>query len=338
MKSIATQYWWHGSCRIVSLPPRFVQVALMTWIVLPTTLLIAKQGRALAFGVLLSSMLLAGCASNAPAPQTPAPSVITAPPRAERGNPAFYDVLGNRYYVRASSDGYRERGIASWYGGNFHGRATSSGERYDMHAMTAAHTTLPIPTWVEVTNLSNGKRVTVKINDRGPFVGKRLIDLSYAAATELDIVRAGTARVEVRALGAPPPETTAGRRGNRGTTPTAADEPVAAAKPVDLQPAASTKARPGSARPAAVRPLPEARPERLFVEAGKFTTRANAVQLVDELKAHGFVNAFVVTEDGRRRSLHRVRVGPLLDAAQFDHASDRLRELGAKRSHRVVMR
>src|SRR5215471_17171345 len=124
-------------------------------------------------------------------------------------NPPYYDVFGKRYQVRRSSDGYRERGIASWYGRPFDGHRTTSGEMYDMHEMTAAHPTLPIPTWVEVTNLMNGKRVTVKVNDRGPFVGKRLIDLSYAAATKLDMVRDGTAQVEVRALPGPPRETTA---------------------------------------------------------------------------------------------------------------------------------
>jgi rare lipoprotein A len=133
-----------------------------------------------------------------PATANPAP-----PLRSERGNPPFYDVLGKRYHVLPTNAGYVQRGVASWYGRDFHGLATSSGEQYDMHAMTAAHTTLPLPTWVEVTNLVNGKRVVVKVNDRGPFVDNRLIDLSFAAATELDMVRTGTTRVEVRAI-APP--------------------------------------------------------------------------------------------------------------------------------------
>ena len=96
--------------------------------------------------------------------------------------------------------GYREIGIASWYGKKFHGRSTSSGERYDMYAMSAAHTSLPLPTIVRVTNLSNGKSVIVRVNDRGPFVKNRLIDMSYAAAIELDMTGAGTALVEVEAL------------------------------------------------------------------------------------------------------------------------------------------
>jgi rare lipoprotein A len=130
-------------------------------------------------------------------------STIVNPPRSARGNPAEYEVLGRRYRVMNSGDGYRDTGVASWYGRDFHGRPTSSGERYDMFSMTAAHKTLPIPTWVEVTNQRNGKSVIVKVNDRGPFVDDRIIDLSYAAALELEMVQAGTAPVFVRALGAP---------------------------------------------------------------------------------------------------------------------------------------
>jgi rare lipoprotein A len=291
-------------------------------------------------GALLSWMLLASGVSNA-APKKSARSVTTSA-RAEGGKPRFYDELGKRYHVLASSNGYRERGVASWYGHPFHGRPTSSGERYDMDEMTAAHTTLPLPTWVEVTNLDNGKRVIVKVNDRGPFVDKRLIDLSRAAASALDIVRAGTARVEVRALDGPPPEATAGGRRNRGQTSTSADEPIAV-KPASLPSAATATSRPTSPPPPvrpspATQPSPAAQADRLFAQAGKFTRRADAVQLVDTLKAHGFVNAFVVTEDGRRKSHHRVRVGPLVDTAEVDQVSDRLRELGAKRSQSVVMR
>jgi peptidoglycan lytic transglycosylase len=112
-----------------------------------------------------------------------------------------YEVAGKRYDILASARGYVEQGVASWYGKQFHGRRTASGEIYDMHAMTAAHKSLPIPTDVEVTNLSNGKKVIVRVNDRGPFVGQRILDLSYAAARALDLDRVGTGRVRVRALG-----------------------------------------------------------------------------------------------------------------------------------------
>jgi len=142
-----------------------------------------------------------------PAPSAPPASVNAIPdavprvePRSAHGNPPFYDVLGQRYYVLASADGYLERGVASWYGPTFHGGNTSSGEPYDMYAMTAAHKTLPLPCYARVTNLRNGKSVVVRINDRGPFVANRLIDLSYTAASKLDMLREGTTLVEVRVL------------------------------------------------------------------------------------------------------------------------------------------
>ena len=119
-------------------------------------------------------------------------------PRSTRGNPPFYDVLGKRYFVLATADGYSERGVASWYGPTFHGGSTSIGEPYDMYAMTAAHKTLPLPAYARVTNLRNGKSVVVRINDRGPFVANRIIDLSYTAAAKLDMLREGTTLVEVR--------------------------------------------------------------------------------------------------------------------------------------------
>ncbi len=121
-------------------------------------------------------------------------------PRSAYGNHSPYEVFGETYYVKASAEGYREQGIASWYGTRFHGRATSSGEPYDMYKLTAAHRTLPLPTYAEVRNLDNGRSIVVRINDRGPFHPDRIIDLSWAAAVKLGIEQAGTGRVEVRAI------------------------------------------------------------------------------------------------------------------------------------------
>ncbi len=112
-----------------------------------------------------------------------------------------YSIAGKHYYPMASANGYVEDGRASWYGPNFHGRKTSNGETYNMYAMTAAHKTLPMNTWVRVENLDNGRQVTVRINDRGPFVTGRIIDLSCTAARHMDMVGPGTARVKVTALG-----------------------------------------------------------------------------------------------------------------------------------------
>ncbi len=111
-----------------------------------------------------------------------------------------YTALGKKYTPYRSLKSHRERGLASWYGRGFHGKRTASGERYDMYAMTAAHTILPIPSYARVTHLGNGRSVIVRINDRGPFRTDRIIDLSYAAAHRLGYVQAGSARVEVEAV------------------------------------------------------------------------------------------------------------------------------------------
>lgn len=134
----------------------------------------------------------------------PAPRSTPAPPGARSDAGRSYEVFGRRYRVLDAADGYRETGLASWYGEAFHGRPTASGETYDMHGISAAHRTLPLHTWVEVRNLDNGRRLTLRVNDRGPFAdtGRRILDLSYGAARELGVVSAGLARVEVRALDA----------------------------------------------------------------------------------------------------------------------------------------
>ncbi len=157
---------------------------------------------------LACAILLAGCSlhkdrDGPPRTDRGTPVVQGIPkpePRSAYGNPQFYDVYGKRYHVKQSANGYSERGVASWYGKKFHGRRTSSGEIYDMHALSAAHKTLPLPTWVRVTNLTNGRTLVVKVNDRGPFVDNRIIDLSYAAARELDMIQAGTGLVEVETI------------------------------------------------------------------------------------------------------------------------------------------
>ena len=121
-------------------------------------------------------------------------------PKSRGGNFSPYTVLGKTYTVLDSSKGYKARGEASWYGTKFHGRLTSNGERYNMYAMSAAHKSLPIPTYVKVTNLENRRQIIVRVNDRGPFHPGRIIDLSYAGATKLEMLKKGTARVEIEAI------------------------------------------------------------------------------------------------------------------------------------------
>jgi rare lipoprotein A len=127
-------------------------------------------------------------------------------PRSRYGNPEFYEVMGKRYYVMDSAQGFVQQGLASWYGKKFHGRRTSSGEPYNMYALTAAHKTLPLPSYVRVKNLDNGRELVVKVNDRGPFHAGRIIDLSYAAAVRLGFADKGVARVEIAVLDPARPE------------------------------------------------------------------------------------------------------------------------------------
>jgi len=266
----------------------------------------------LALGLLLAASVLAGCAGSPPR-QPPGAGSIIDPPRSDRGNPPYYEVFGRRYHVLDSSAGYAERGVASWYGRDFHGRPTSSGEVYDMREMTAAHKTLPIPTWVEVTNLSNGRRVIVRVNDRGPFVDGRIIDLSLAAAEAIDMVDTGTARVQVRALGAPA---------------AAPPGPVLAAAPPEPAPSERRGFSIISSAEAAV-PGPSDRPFRpLYVQVGAFADRNNAMQLAERLKDSGFDNSFVLTLEQGRDRLHRVRIGPVQDEAHFDRIRADLRAAG----------
>lgn len=261
---------------------------------------------------------LAACAGNSaqrsappPAPSEANAAGVTSavPPRSARGNPPFYEVLGKRYHVLPTSAGYVQRGVASWYGPDFHGLATSSGERYDMNAMTAAHTTLPLPTWVEVTNLENGKHVVVKVNDRGPFVKNRLIDLSFAAATALDMVGTGTTRVEVRTV-APPADAF-------GTaTPVVAAAPPSAQSP----------------------PAQGASVERMFLQVGAFAQQENAERLVARLRASGFANPTLVTQPDDGRRLHRVWLGPVRDSVEYDALDARLRSIGVSNARLVTAR
>lgn len=130
---------------------------------------------------------------------------LSPEPKRKPGQPRPYKVMGKWYEPISSARGFTEKGKASWYGKDFHGKKTANGEIYDMYAMTAAHKTLPLGTWVRVKNLDNNREIEVRINDRGPFVKGRIIDLSYTAAKKLGVVGPGTAPVKITALGRPAP-------------------------------------------------------------------------------------------------------------------------------------
>jgi len=233
-------------------------------------------------------------------------------PRSRYGNPPFYEVFGKRYYVLSSSVGYWERGVASWYGPGFHKVRTSTGEPYDMYGMTAAHKTLPLPAYVRVTNLQNGRSIVVRVNDRGPFVGNRIIDLSYTAAAKLDMLRNGTALVEVRALdpSTPLPVVTA----SQAVAP--ASVALAAVAPTAVAPLTSS---------------PTGAP--LFVQAGAFSDPANAQRLADKLRGGSYGKVFVRDDQIAGRRMYRVRIGPVPDVAEFDRVVGALERAGINDAH-----
>jgi rare lipoprotein A len=273
-----------------------------------------------------------------PIPNTVPDAIPRNEPRARSGNPPFYDVFGRRYYVLSSSVGYWERGVASWYGPGFHKVRTSTGEPYDMYAMTAAHKTLPLPAYVRVTNLLNGRSVVVRVNDRGPFVGNRIIDLSYTAAAKLDMLRNGTAMVDVRTIdpSAPAPVITASAAPAAPGTPTGVPAAVvpAGAAPVTAAPAAATQ--PASAGPGAVAPNSSgaaAVSSALFVQAGAFSDPANAQRLAEKLRGGNFGKIFVRDDRIAGRRMYRVRVGPVANVAEFDRVVAALERAGINDAH-----
>ncbi len=225
-------------------------------------------------------------------------------PKSRYGNPKSYVVFGKRYYVMNSSRGYAEQGIASWYGTKFHGRRTSSGETYDMYAMTAAHKSLPLPTYVRVTNLNNGKYIIVKVNDRGPFHENRIIDLSYVAAQKLDIVKKGTGLVEVRALQAGQPVNPA-----PGSGPGA---PVLT----------STGNRSASAG--------------FYIQVGSFSELLNAEKMRRKLGPLGESLVKISQTIISGNTLYRVRIGPLTNIDTADEIVSSLAAYGINDHHIVT--
>lgn len=225
---------------------------------------------------------LSACTSTGPrdgAPQIKSIDLDNIPnavpknePLSKYGNPSQYEVRGKTYQVRKTSKGYVKRGKASWYGTMFHGRRTSSGVPYDMYQMTAAHKTLPLPTYVEVKNLDNGKKIIVKVNDRGPFHAGRIIDLSYVAALKLDIVGTGTGNVEVTALSSTPdslPESSSGEN----TKGEISEFPV-------------------------------------FVQVGAFNDKENAERMQTKLTQAEIESDIYKVVINARKHVYRVRVGP----------------------------
>jgi rare lipoprotein A len=218
------------------------------------------------------------------------------------GNGPQYEVLNKTYTVMPSSTGYQERGVASWYGKKFHGNLTSNREVYDMYGMTAAHKTLPLPVYVRVRNLRNDKVAVVRVNDRGPFVHNRIIDLSYSAALKLDMIRDGTSLVEVTAISFDE----FGRAEADGDEPTGAS--TTALSPAETAVAAESR--------------------QIFVQVGAFGDRENAARRLAILSQSGIADAFIHADSSTRPSLYRVRVGPVVGVNQYDRIVEELESLG----------
>ncbi len=209
-----------------------------------------------------------------------------AEPLSRYGNKSPYTVLGETYRVLPSAKGFKQTGKASWYGKKFHGLRTSSGEKYDMYAMTAAHRNLPLPSYVRVTNVANDKSVIVKVNDRGPFHSERVMDLSYAAAARLDFLKTGTATVRIEAF-----------------------------DPASLPDAGSKE------NTAATRPDMASDEPRFYVQVGAFSARGNATALQSRLLELIYSQVNVVQGDG----VHRVHVGPFFTREDADKAAQIIR-------------
>lgn len=239
-------------------------------------------------------------------------------PLSRYGNRSPYSVLGRSYEVLPTARGYVERGISSWYGNKFHGYMTSSFEPYDMYKFTAAHKSLPLPSWARVTNLETGKSVVVRINDRGPFHENRLIDLSYAAAVKIGVWPKGTGLVEVRALmpGEVEPEARAAVTASR-TPPRPLPKPT----PVDARRSASAPATAAADANATAQP-------RIYLQVGAFGEQANAERAAQRVAAARLGEVRVVEASVNGRSVRRVRLGPLRDVDEADRLTEELRRLG----------
>jgi rare lipoprotein A len=287
-------------------------------------------------------------AEQPPAPQSVPDMVPRNEPRSRNGNPPFYDVMGRRYFVLSSSVGYVERGVASWYGPGFHQVRTSTGEPYDMYAMTAAHKTLPLPAYVRVTNLQNGRSIVVRVNDRGPFVGNRIIDLSYTAAAKLDMLRNGTAMVEVRSLEPVSANTPLVAQGTTpNATPNASPTAAPTAAPLIASPITAAAEAPSPAPAASADSAPPTAsadlssggistvpvPRALFIQAGAFSDPMNAERLLEKLRGGGYGHVFVRDNEIQGRRMYRVRIGPVPDVAEFDRIVAALERVGISDAH-----
>ena len=245
-------------------------------------------------------------------------------PHSRGGNRPTYEVWGKTYHVLPDASGYVKQGTASWYGKKFHGYATSNGEIYDMYKMSAAHRSLPLPTYARVTSLDNGRSVIVRVNDRGPFHSEREIDLSYAAAARLDILDNGTGRVRVEAIDV---DRWLAENGTDRAGESAADERQGLAQPAATPPVASVTGPVSTTQDQAPegRPLDARSTERpLYLQVAALGSATNARALRVRLERELTQPVRVAGSSG----VHRVQVGPIARADQLESVRRALRRAG----------
>ncbi|MDX2277160.1 MAG: septal ring lytic transglycosylase RlpA family protein [Hyphomonadaceae bacterium] len=243
----------------------------------------------------------------------------------ERVGPPYQ--ANGRWYVPTAEPGYEQTGVASWYGPQFHGQRTASGEVFDQEALTAAHPTLPIPSLVQVTNLENGREIIVRVNDRGPFIGERLIDLSRRSAEVLGFEQQGQAQVRVRYLGpAPRPMSAEGAAPVQPAPVAAGIAPQAGPMQLTREPAGEQYVEAPSAPPAPAYAAPAPVSGGYFVQIGAFSDLSNAHRVRETVSTAGPVN--VDTRQTASGELFRVRMGPFLSREEAEAARMQVADLG----------
>lgn len=276
-------------------------------------------------------LILAACASHTPPPRPTAKALATAPGAPKIGKP--YQVFGVWYYP-ADDRGYDQQGIASWYGPGFHSLSTANGERYDQDDLTAAHKTLPLPSYVEVENLDNGRKLTVRVNDRGPFVAGRIIDLSRRSAQLLGVDRVGTARVRVRRVFpdgdtmkrlAPPPQPAP-------LPPLVVAQAQAIAPiPDTMPPVVTTVAIPGAVLPATAPPVAVTLANGHFIQVAALSDPGRIAWLSGYLGSFG-----PVVKQSAPSGLIRIRLGPYADASAANAVLAQLRVAGYSEARLIL--
>lgn len=255
-------------------------------------------------------------------------------PLSELGNNESYEINGRRYNVMKDATGFVQHGVASWYGKKFHGRRTSNGESYDMYKMTAAHKTLPLPTYVRVTNLASKSSVVVRVNDRGPFIQGRAIDLSYVAAKKLGVLDTGTAEVEIRAL----------KPGQENNSDVISDS-VENMQPLQTTPIPPAKIEPAPPQPiikdervmpTSVMQAPATTEKNYYLQVGAFRQVENAQRLEQKMQQSQEFPVDTNISQSSSGPVYRIRIGPFYSRKDMLQVQDNLQQQGHTQFRQVM--